>query len=196
MMRVLLIRHGQSEWNAQGRWQGRADPPLTELGRRQARAAATTLPHFDLLVASTLVRARQTAQEIANVLGVAPAETYEGLVERDVGAFSGLTAAMIDAEFPGYRENRRRPHGWEQDDVLLKRVRATFDELATQQPDGTVVAVAHGGIVYALEATFGLAHERISNLGGRWFYLEAGKLSLGERVTPPDGADEALAAEL
>ncbi len=196
MMRLLLLRHGQSEWNAQGRWQGRADPPLTERGRRQARAAAGALPPFDLLVASTLIRARETALEISDVLGVGPPELHAGLIERNVGAFSGLTNEIIDTEFPGFREARRLPDGWEHDDVLLERVRATIDRLATQQPDGTVVAVAHGGVVYGLEASFGLSHERLSNLSGRWFYLTDGKLSLGERVNPLSDNSEALADQL
>src|SRR5262245_20577361 len=58
--RILLVRHGQSEWNAAGRWQGQQDPPLTELGRRQARAAAETIGAIEAVFASDLQRALET----------------------------------------------------------------------------------------------------------------------------------------
>ncbi len=57
--RLLLVRHGQSEWNAAGRWQGQADPPLTDLGRAQARAAARAIGGVDAVFASDLQRARR-----------------------------------------------------------------------------------------------------------------------------------------
>ena len=72
-----MLRHGQSEWNAQGRWQGQADIELTDVGVDQARAAAQKLGMFDAIVSSDLLRARTTATIIANSLGV-------GLMEPDV----------------------------------------------------------------------------------------------------------------
>ena len=63
-LNVLLIRHGQSEWNATGRWQGQADPPLTDEGRNDARRAAEALGAFDAVVASTLQRAIETAEAL------------------------------------------------------------------------------------------------------------------------------------
>src|SRR5688500_8423312 len=65
MTRLLLVRHGESEWNAVGRWQGWADPPLTELGLEQARLAAKAVGAVDLIVASDLERAWHTAEVIA-----------------------------------------------------------------------------------------------------------------------------------
>src|SRR4029077_8976253 len=69
---MLLVRHGQSEWNAVGRWQGSADPALTELGRLQAPHAASRGGAFDVIVASPLIRALETARLISNHIGVGP----------------------------------------------------------------------------------------------------------------------------
>ena len=65
MTKLLLVRHGQSEWNAMGRWQGKANPPLTDLGKEQALLAAKKLPDFSTLASSDLVRAKETAEIFA-----------------------------------------------------------------------------------------------------------------------------------
>ena len=70
--RLLVVRHGQSEWNAAGQWQGRANPPLTMEGQRQAAAAARALGAFDAVVASPLLRAAETATIISEHLGIGP----------------------------------------------------------------------------------------------------------------------------
>ena len=70
MSRILLVRHGQSEWNAEGRWQGQADIDLSDLGRRQARAAAKNLGSFSVIASSTLSRAAETAYILSNELGI------------------------------------------------------------------------------------------------------------------------------
>ncbi len=70
MTRILLVRHGESEWNADGRWQGQADPPLTERGRRQAVHAASALGTIDAIVTSDLERASETGAILARLLGV------------------------------------------------------------------------------------------------------------------------------
>src|SRR5205814_10368355 len=81
--RVLLVRHGQSEWNALGRWQGRADPPLSDLGRRQAHAAARSIGALDAIFASNLQRAMETAAIIASEIGVGAVIIVADLGERD-----------------------------------------------------------------------------------------------------------------
>lgn len=199
MLNVLLVRHGQSEWNAAGRWQGRADPPLTDVGRAQARHAAVALPRFDLLAASTMQRARQTAGEIAAVLGIEShaVVSEQGLIERDAGAFSGLTRVDIDRQYPGYLENGKRPEGWEPDDELVARIRGGLESLRRHRSSGTVVAIAHGGVIYALEGLFGIPHERIGNLGGRWFTCGSqGSLDIGERVHLLDATEETVPEQL
>src|SRR5690606_40076504 len=102
MTHLLLCRHGQSTWNAAGRWQGQADPPLSDLGRLQAQHAAKAVGAVDLIVASDLERARDTALIIAEAIGVGPVVIEPDLRERDAGEWSGLTREEIEAEWPGY----------------------------------------------------------------------------------------------
>src|SRR5829696_1601221 len=94
--RLLLVRHAQSEWNADGRWQGWADPPLSGLGRRQSATAADALGWPDAIVASDLERARETAAIIAAAGGPGAFEVEPALRERDLGDFTGLTRAEIE----------------------------------------------------------------------------------------------------
>ena len=109
MLRVLVIRHGQSEWNALRRWQGQADPPLTDLGLHQAAHAAQHVGAVDAIVASDLERSRITAEIVAEAIGVGPVEIDPGFKERDAGEWQGLTPDEIDEAWPGYREDGRRP---------------------------------------------------------------------------------------
>ena len=144
MTRALLIRHGQSEWNADGRWQGQADPPLTDLGRHQALHASRNLGVVDAIVASDLQRATETALIIAGELGVGPLVLEPGLRERDAGEWSGLTRAEIERDWPGYldpppadrhaelRERARRGRGH----ATEGRASATAELGARRRPPG------------------------------------------------------------
>ncbi len=208
MTRVLLVRHGQSEWNADGRWQGQADPPLTDLGRLQARHASRSLGVVDAIVASDLQRAAETAAILSQELGVGPLVLDQGLRERDAGEWSGLTRAEIERDWPGYLgppppvegqhggaterassaaretdDERRRPPGWEHDDHLVERAVAALVRVHELAPAGEAIVVTHGGLVYALEAMLGGTFTRLPNLGGRWMEVgPAGPVALGERV--------------
>ena len=183
MLNLLLARHGQSEWNAVGRWQGQADPPLSELGRAQARGAANQAGAFDAIFASDLERALHTATIISTTLGVGPVIVDPRLKERDAGEFSGLTRAEIDTQFPGMLDRGEWPPGWEDDEAVLTRVLAALDDiLTTTGGHGDVLAVSHGGIIYTREGHFGLAHERIANLGARWLHHDGSAWRLGERL--------------
>ena len=134
---MLFVRHGQSEWNALGRWQGQADPPLSDLGRAQAKVAAGAIDAAATraaspiagIVSSTLVRALETATIISDALAVAPLHLEHGLVERDAGEWSGLTRHEIDERFPGYLANGTRPRGYEPDDVMLDRTLRAVDRV-------------------------------------------------------------------
>lgn len=217
-----MIRHGQSEWNADGRWQGQADPPLTELGRHQALHAARNLGVVDALVASDLQRASETALIISSELGVGPLVLEPGLRERDAGEWSGLTRAEIDRDWPGYldpppadrhasfgngpaadasaqpRAERRRPPSWEPDEVLVERAVAALGRIHDLAPDGEVIAITHGGVVYALEGELGLPFERLANLGGRWIEVgPGGELQrLGDRVVLVDPDELTIPAQI
>ena len=181
MTRVLLIRHGQSEWNADGRWQGQADPPLTDLGRHQAMHAARNLGTVDAIVASDLQRASETALIIAEALGVGPVVLEPGLRERDAGEWSGLTRAEIERDWPGYLDSPSadrhaafgRPPGaatvgqpsagdggrraGSPTRCCSSGSSAALGRVHDLAPDGEVIAVTHGGVVYALEGRLGIA---------------------------------------
>lgn len=187
MTRVLLVRHGQSEWNADGRWQGQADPPLTDLGRAQALHAARALGAVDLLVASDLQRAAETAAILAGELGIGPVAHDTDLREREAGEWSGLTRPEIDERWPGYLDDHRRPPGWEPDESLLARAVGALGRIQAAVPDGEVLVVTHGGLVYRLEAEMGAPFERLPNLAGRWIDVgPTGPARLGERVVLVD----------
>ena len=192
MPRILLVRHGQSEWNAEGRWQGQADIALSELGRRQARAAAAKLGAFDLMASSTLLRASETAAILSDELGIGPVLPVPELVERSAGEWSGLTRADIDREWPGYLASGRRPPSYEHDESLLVRTIAGLTIVARHAADPTaeLLAVAHGGLIYLLEGTAGRSHDRIPNLGALWLDVDTdGTIEVGERVILIDEAE-------
>lgn len=192
--RVLLVRHGQSEWNAMGRWQGQADPPLSDLGRAQARAAAHSLGALDAVFASDLQRATETAVIIASQLGVGPVVIDPDLRERDAGEWSGLTRDEIHERFPGYLPDDRhrafapnggeprRPPGWETDAALRSRVLRALDQIHQAVPDGDVLVVTHGGVVYVIEGHLGAPFHRLANGEARWIEIDGDTLVLGDRV--------------
>ena len=185
--RMLLVRHGQSEWNAVGRWQGQADPPLSDLGRQQARQAASAVGAVDVIVASDLERAAHTAAIISEVLGVGPIIIEPLLRERSAGEWSGLTRAEIDEAWPGYLAEHRRPPGFEPDDELLERTRAGLDLVHHTYEGADALVVTHGGVVYALEADAGRPFERLPNLGSLALDHQGDRLELGERAELLEG---------
>ena len=187
MLRVLVVRHGQSEWNAVGRWQGQADPPLTELGLHQAAHAAQHVGAVDAVVASDLERSRTTAEIIAELIGIGPVLADEGFRERHAGEWQGLTKAEIAEAWPGYLDDRRRPPGFEPDEDFQDRVFAALDRVRATVPAGDVLVVAHAGVVYQVETLLGSAFEPLPNLGGRWVEsLDGGPWRLGDRVVLVD----------
>ena len=182
---ILLVRHGQSEWNAQSRWQGRADIPLSDLGRAQAKLAARSLGSFDLIAASTLQRANETAAIIAAELGLGPIVPMRSLVERDAGEWSGLTRADIERDWPGYLAENRKPPSYEDDHTFRTRIINGLTEVARMLPDrsGEALVVAHGGLIYALEDLTNQRAGRIGNLGAVWLDIaDDGTIDVRDRV--------------
>jgi broad specificity phosphatase PhoE len=184
--RLLLVRHGESTWNAQSRWQGQADPPLSPFGERQAEDAAARLAEIATITAvwaSDLVRARRTAELIAGSLGIDPVRTEPRVRERDVGAWSGLTREDIEERWPGYLAARRSPPDFEGDEELLTRTRAGLAAVVDGSDSGDVLVVTHGGVIRTIERSLGATPERLPNLGGRWLVADSPTdFSLGERV--------------
>jgi broad specificity phosphatase PhoE len=199
---LLLIRHAQSVWNADGRWQGWADPPLSAGGERQTRLSAARLRDgqpFHVVVSSDLARARRTAQLIADVLQVAGPHWIEpGLREYNVGEWSGYTVQQIESRWPG--ETARfagdasfAPPGGESRTHFDARVVAAGARVATRATAGglgRMLVVAHGGVVRALARATGQVEYRVGHLAGyRGWYTGAGLCPV-DPVNLLDGLDE------
>jgi len=192
-VRLLLLRHGESTWNAVGRWQGHADPPLSTIGAVQARAAAPALKGIDAVWCSDLIRARQTA-ELCAPPGVT-VRTDPRLRERDVGQWTGLTRDTIEGRYPGWIADGRRPTGWEPDERVAARAwRALRGVVAALEPGGHALVVSHGGLIRAVEASLGTPSRPVPNLGGVWLHHAAGTFGLGEQAMPADRAARAAPA--
>lgn len=172
-----MVRHGESTWNAVRRWQGRADPPLSELGEQQAELAidrARSLGPFDTVVTSSLERARRTGQVLAAGLGHDEPRALPGLDERGAGVWEGLTRIEIEERDPGFLAAGRRPDGYELDDAVIQRVLPTVLGLAADVgPGRTVLLVAHGGVIGVLAGRHIGGWERMGNLDARWFDVTA-----------------------
>lgn len=196
--RILVVRHGQSTWNAEGRWQGTEDPPLSSLGVRQARHAAERLGAFDGVWASPLERALVTATILADALGIGPVVPDDDLRERHAGGYQGLTRPEIEDRYPGFLAEGLRPPGWEDDDAVLRRASSALGRIADRVgADGTALAVSHGGVVHALERATGARREgRLPNLGGRWFEVGGGHLVAGDAVLLVDDAELTVPGQL
>ena len=179
---VLLLRHAESAWNAEGRWQGQADPGLSPSGRAAAVRAGTVLPQFGSIVASTLVRARDTARLISQTWSDASVAWVTPLLqERTVGPWEGLTREQIEASWPGYLARRERPPGFETDDSVLLRLRRALATVEREVAGERVLCVTHGGLIHALETWAGLPRTRLENLAGRWVAVHDGTIALGSR---------------
>lgn len=164
---LLLARHGQSTWNAVGRWQGQADPPLSELGRDQAIAAARRIGTVDLIYSSPQIRALTSASLIGSQIGVGPVVVVADLRERGAGPWSGLTRAEIEAEWPGWVESGERPDGYEEEDTLNERVSTALTQIVADSEGATVLVMCHGGVIRSFELAIGDADGRVPNLSGR-----------------------------
>ena len=146
MTTILLARHGETDWNKEGRWQGWADPPLNETGRAQAQALAAQLRDtpFDAVYASDLQRAHETAVIVAAPHEV-PVVADPRLREIDVGSWSGLTREEIDQRFAdGRRSDGETPA------QHAERVVAAVHAIARENLGRRVLVVTHGGTIRAL----------------------------------------------
>jgi 2,3-bisphosphoglycerate-dependent phosphoglycerate mutase len=155
---VILARHGESDWNATGRFQGRADRPLTPGGRRQAEELAARLARvsLDAVFASELQRALETARIVARSHEL-EVETVSALNEIDVGSWSGLTRAEAEQRFPaGYGRWLARGVGWDDGETyaqLADRAIGAVRRLAARHEGGRILIVTHGGVLRALLAS-------------------------------------------
>ena len=155
---LFLVRHGETDWNAAGRWQGQTDVPLNPRGREQAREVAGRLRSVGLaaIASSDLLRARTTAEIVASELGLAVSPLDAALRERRFGCFEGLTREEVVARFPEawaryLADPGPAPPGGESREELLGRLLPAVVSAAVRLP-GPVLVVMHGGAMRALLA--------------------------------------------
>lgn len=183
---IYAIRHGPTDWNALGRFQGRTDVPLSQAGRAQALAAgrrlrslfATVPAHLrpDAGTASPLARARETLDIVAGVLGLGACGTDERLREADFGRWEGLTSAEVKQQFPQERRARKadrwnfRPEGSEAGLADLEAdMRSFLSHLKARPPHlvvthtGNMRVMLHvlGGLAREEAAVARIAHEAV-----------------------------------
>lgn len=189
---LLLLRHGQSTWNAEGRWQGQEDPPLSSLGEQQAVDAAAHLrdARLSAVVSSTLQRARRTAELIADALGLGEMVLEPRLVERNFGEFQGLTITEILERWPDLFDAAGKlvavPPGAEEVEAVVDRTLAALRDVASRAAGRRALVVTHGGVIRRLDDSLGAAVPPTTpNLAGRWWTVDAaGALVAGDVVVP------------
>src|SRR6476469_9860646 len=157
MTTLLLVRHGETDWNAKGRLQGHTDRPLSDYGRRQAQQLAGELEDEELeaIYASDLARARETAEIVGARLGL-PVVLDPDLREKDWGNWEGLTSTeRLGVELVG--------ESTEQHQI---RMLAALGRIAAKHPYGRVLVVTHGGSMRRVQAkALGFAMPVVENCG-------------------------------
>ena len=178
MTELYLVRHGETDWNAARKIQGRTDIPLNDTGRGQARRAGELLARrsWDAVYASPLSRALETAEIIAAELGIDTVTVVDDVQERDYGAAEGLTFAEIETQFPAGipaadQETREQ---------VGRRVVRALVEIARTHPGEKVIIVSHGGAIRGVlhEVDPGTQHPSITNASVHSFRFADGGLQL------------------
>lgn len=157
MTTLLLVRHGETDWNAAGRLQGHTDRPLSSYGREQARRLAEELAgeEFDAIYSSDLARARETAEIVGKRLHL-PVVLDPDLREKDWGNWEGLTSTeRLGVELVG-----------ESTEGHEARMLASLARIAAEHPDGRVLVVTHGGSMRRVQTqALGFAMPVVENCG-------------------------------
>ena len=193
MTELVIVRHAQSVWNAEGRWQGWADPPLSPWGEQQAAEAAQALAggtgplgRPDVLAASDLQRALRTAEVLGAGLAAAhgPAEGFApseilidpDLREYDTGDWTGLRRSEIAARWPQQLEDWDAGRlgtipGGEDPKAFADRLFAALERLRRAAPDRRVLAVSHGRAIHVVTDALGGSGGHVGHLTGRRLHL-------------------------
>jgi 2,3-bisphosphoglycerate-dependent phosphoglycerate mutase len=188
---LILIRHGETEWNLQGRWQGHHDSPLTDNGRHQAQIMADSLKQirFSALYSSDLGRAMETAGYISKVTGKSVGFDPR-LRERSLGVFEGLTTEQIKLQYPDeYNDIIKSDADYAPPEAESIRQRSSrnvdcFIELAERHCGESIIIVCHGGVIDSLfrhvvrVSLEGPRRYKIWNTGKNTFSYEQGTWQL------------------
>jgi probable phosphoglycerate mutase len=193
---LTLARHGETDWNAVGRWQGHADPPLNDVGRAQAAALAAELDGqgIDGVVSSDLARAVETAEIVARRLGLHVTQDA-ALREIDVGSWSGLTRAEVAERFPeGFARWQAGAigHDGETRDALTARIGEALLRHASAHAGSRLLVVTHGGAIRAARRlATGEPGAGVPNCGTLELEVVDGRLVAGDASMPRGDAPPA-----
>ncbi|MCU0154819.1 histidine phosphatase family protein [Bacillus safensis] len=159
MTTICLVRHGETDWNAAKRIQGRTDIPLNDTGKWQAEQTGLYLKdvHWDVVISSPLTRAKETAHLILNHVH-APLVIMDDFIERDYGDAEGMSFEERQKLFPDKQYPNMEPIEKIQNRMLegIEKVRAAY-------PDQHVLIVAHGAAIHALLTTLADEHMGLQN---------------------------------
>jgi len=146
-MKLFLIRHGETDWNKQGRFQGREDIPLNETGIKQALNWGQALKgeHYAAVITSPLMRAKKTAEVIAEVVGTEKVIVEEDLIERDFNKISGMTPQERKAFLASGQVDNKEPY-----EVICKRMQRGIMKYARMFYDENIILVSHGASIRAI----------------------------------------------
>lgn len=161
-MKWVFVRHGRTEWNRKRLLQGRTDNPLSAEGHFEATKAAQSLQRmgrWHAIYSSPLIRSVQSAQRVAEILGIGRVYPLNGLIERDFGPAEGTHLGDFDDETRSELMN-----AVETDEQVQQRALEAFDHIATQHPRHNVILVGHGALFrLGLSAVLGYDHPPIFN---------------------------------
>lgn len=162
-VRLILVRHGETAANIEGRMQGRGNDPLTERGRQQATAVAARLSRefapIDAIYTSPLIRARTTAETIGAQVGITP-RLRDGLQEMHLGELDGVSASDLAGAMP--KDIDTAYPGGETIRGFVERIMGTLYGIVAAHPGKTIVVVTHGGVIGTALAHWTHGH------GGAW----------------------------
>ncbi|MGE7602873.1 histidine phosphatase family protein [Peribacillus sp. NPDC097675] len=143
---ICIVRHGETDWNVQGKLQGQTDIPLNESGKIQARKCGEFLSKdtWDVMISSPLKRAKETAEIIAQLVD-SPIILKEEFIEKNFGDAEGMSAderevAFVDKNYPNQ----------ENDEYLRERLLKGLQDIVTEYPDKKVILVAHGAVIHMI----------------------------------------------
>ena len=183
-----MLRHGETDWNAQHRWQGWTDIALNDIGRKQAKSRAIELASgpetFTSIFTSDLARASETADILSAALQISHRFEDPGFRERFGGDWQGLTSDEINEQYPHALEEFRSgilagPPNAESVDSMLQRFDNALERAHQVLPDANTILVTHGGILRAVSVRAGLTFEGVhANLTGNRFVYDNGTLTV------------------
>lgn len=193
MTNFYFVRHGETDWNLNGKIQGATDIPLNDTGRHQAETTGLKMQgrKWDVIVTSPLSRASETATIIASQLGLSVPIPVDGVVERNYGVAEGMSGVEVEAAFPGTMP----VPGRESRESVQRRALAAIHQLALEFRGKNVIVVCHGGVIRSvLHSTTGTAFfgERIANGSVHSFHHSDDGLELVHFNDPLDALTDDL----